>query len=325
MEQKNVSWFRQNFYLIDLLKNLFSSKNIMAILYLVLNLCLIGAIGYLYYDGIFIGVPIFLALYLVIAFVALSPLGEVVLRSKAKCKRIKEDELLNRLEPLFFEVRDAALHKHPEMMIHPNAALYITDDPEPNAFALGRKTVCVTTGLLEFDDEEIKAVIGHELGHLSMHDTEMILLITVGNFIITTVANILILLTALFRIFIAVGLMFAGKFEGKAAYNLGSAIMSLITIVFINFLMFIWTNIGVWMVMKTSRNAEYEADAFSCDLGYTDGMLSFLGKLDSFEIPYENLGFWERKTEVFSILSDSHPATRKRIERIMKFTELSET
>ncbi|MCD0482718.1 M48 family metallopeptidase [Streptacidiphilus sp. ASG 303] len=61
-------------------------------------------------------------------------------------------------------VRDAAyvldLEKVPE--------LYVTQDPRPNAMCIGMETpvLVVTTGLVEMlDEEELRAVVGHEVGH----------------------------------------------------------------------------------------------------------------------------------------------------------------
>lgn len=48
-------------------------------------------------------------------------------------------------------------------------ALYITQDPVPNAFAFGAEhhTIVLTTGLIDlFNDTERLGVIGHELGHI---------------------------------------------------------------------------------------------------------------------------------------------------------------
>jgi heat shock protein HtpX len=58
----------------------------------------------------------------------------------------------------------------------PMPAVYISDNPQPNAFATGRSpshaAVCVTSGLLaKVNNEELAGVIAHELGHVKNHDT----------------------------------------------------------------------------------------------------------------------------------------------------------
>ncbi|HEY2837349.1 MAG TPA: zinc metalloprotease HtpX [Rhizomicrobium sp.] len=58
----------------------------------------------------------------------------------------------------------------------PMPKVYITENPQPNAFATGRDpehaAVCVTTGLLAaVSKEELAGVIAHELGHVRNRDT----------------------------------------------------------------------------------------------------------------------------------------------------------
>ena len=58
----------------------------------------------------------------------------------------------------------------------PMPALYLIDQPQPNAFATGRNpenaAVAVTTGLLDrLSREEVAGVIAHELAHIQNRDT----------------------------------------------------------------------------------------------------------------------------------------------------------
>lgn len=58
-------------------------------------------------------------------------------------------------------------------------------DEDPNAFATGRKTICVTEGMLHMPESQIKATLGHEFGHLAHKDTDLILVVSVGNLIVS--------------------------------------------------------------------------------------------------------------------------------------------
>ncbi len=73
--------------------------------------------------------------------------------------------------------RDEFLRVHPMMrnicdkMLLPSPKLWLVPDPSPNAFVVGRNaknsSLCLTAGLLELlDDDELEAVIGHELAHI---------------------------------------------------------------------------------------------------------------------------------------------------------------
>ncbi len=64
----------------------------------------------------------------------------------------------------------------------PTPKVYIMDDPAPNAFATGRDpkhaVVAATTGLLEImDDDELEAVMAHELGHVKNYDIRVMMIV----------------------------------------------------------------------------------------------------------------------------------------------------
>ncbi|HEU4914611.1 MAG TPA: M48 family metalloprotease [Candidatus Saccharimonadales bacterium] len=64
----------------------------------------------------------------------------------------------------------------------PMPKVYVIDDPAPNAFATGRDpkhaVVAATTGLLGImDDQELEAVIAHEMGHVKNYDIRVMMIV----------------------------------------------------------------------------------------------------------------------------------------------------
>ncbi len=64
----------------------------------------------------------------------------------------------------------------------PMPKVYIIDDPAPNAFATGRDpdhaVVAATTGLLDImEDDELEAVMAHELGHVKNYDIRVMMVV----------------------------------------------------------------------------------------------------------------------------------------------------
>ncbi len=298
-------------YIVDFFKNIGHKKNIFAVIYLILNVAIITVMMQMFEQNWWLCLLYSILLYSVTAVIVLSPVGEWLFRKINGCKKIDDPAILNRLEPLFQEVKERAKTKQSDFIIDDGITLYIREDSDINAFAMGRRTVCVTYGLLSLTDEQIKAVLGHEFGHLATHDTDLTLLITVGNFIITAVVTVIRVILAVYNFIISLVAAIAGGNEGALVSAL-HAVASFITTLCINGLMWVWTQLGILLVMKSSREAEFEADRFSCDLGYSDSLLSFFYVLRSMEggTRKKDLG------NIFAALSASHPDTAKRIERI---------
>ena len=63
----------------------------------------------------------------------------------------------------------------------PKPAVYVIDDPSPNAFATGvspdEAAITVTTGLVSImNREELEGVIGHEMSHIKNYDVRLLLM-----------------------------------------------------------------------------------------------------------------------------------------------------
>lgn len=290
-------------YMIDFVVRLFSKSNIPLLIYLFLNVVLIGLVVTAVcqlpvYWGILCG----LILYVASISIALSSIGEAILRHQNGCHKIEEQDIIERLYPIFKEVYYKAKKANP--MISDDVRLFINDDKSPNAFATGRKTMCVTRGLLQLSDEEIKATLGHEFGHLSHKDTDRILVVGVGNTVITGIA-VMIQISAIFTEICGHIVSIFTDDDNGWLIRLFSTLSKIITLFIINVFMKIWNMIGIALCMKTSRNNEYEADEFSARLGYSEGLISLLAFVGD-----------EKPKGLFASLASSHPASADRIAHI---------
>jgi heat shock protein HtpX len=84
-------------------------------------------------------------------------------------------------------IRYARLHNIVEALAIgegiPKPAVYVIDDPSPNAFATGtspsRAAISATTGLLDImNREELEGVIGHEMSHIKNYDVRLLLIVS---------------------------------------------------------------------------------------------------------------------------------------------------
>ncbi len=117
--------------------------------------------------------------------------------------------------------------------------------------------------------------------------------------IVTVIRIIFAIIYTIFNIFCIV----------SSKNRLFEYIVGLITYLFvtviINGFMYIWTKVGVLLVMKTSRSEELEADKFSFELGYGQELCRLL----------EVIGDPKEKN-FFASLESSHPDKEQRMEHL---------
>jgi len=131
----------------------------------------------------------------------------------------------------------------------------VADIDIPNAFAFGRSTrdgrVCVTRGIMNLlSDEEMKAVLGHELTHLKNHDVLTITLLSVIPMVMYRIA-------------------WSFLFYGRRRDERGGGNTVLIGLA--AFLFYFVTNL---LVLYASRIREYFADQGSVELGNQPSVLA---------------------------------------------------
>lgn len=300
-------------YLIDFVKSLGSVKRIGVIIWLILNAAIVTyVVGLGVYAAEF-GLPdwacllIGFGVYVLSVAIALSPIGEAILRWRQKCHAIKDPRLINQLNPIFNRVFNRAIRLTPNL--NRNIKLYYCEDKEPNAFATGRNTICITKGLLNLPDDEIEAVLAHEFGHLAHKDTDIILIVAVGNLIVTI---FFVLLQIVVSILSFITTLLVGMFSESGCAAFLSAIPGLLARLLISGLMWLWTKLGILLCLISNKGDEYDADEYAFNLGYGKPLCTVLNKIGGSDVR----GMW-------AALNSSHPATYKRIERLRQLVGYS--
>lgn len=234
----------------------------------------------------------------------LSPVGEYVLRVYSKGRKIRSNEINDILSPLFEEVYSRAKVANPNLQ--DGIKLYIKNHDSINAFAIGRKTILINTGILDLDPEIIKGILGHEMGHLSNQDTVVTNLIMGGN---VFVSGTLAVLGKIMEFVVAV--TGVGTIRNRTGKETKDSWLALFvnTVLFgiINLAIRAWTLFGGLTFAKMMRQDEYNADAFSTRLGYGEGLIALF-----------STGKKEKPDGLIAAIERWHPTNYDRVEAMKK-------
>lgn len=240
--------------------------------------------------------------YTVSLIIGFSPLGEKLLRLLNRVRPLETKRETEYLQPLFEEVYERAREEHKNLR---KIEICIIDNMTVNAMALGRQTIAVTKGAINtFTEDELKAVIAHEIAHLVHSDTMATIYAIVGNGIF----SIFVLIARLFLLLLDwVQCAFTGK------HSIFSALMLLVRLYF-NFC--IWLlNFGLQVILSVnSRKNEFNADLFSYSIGYDTDMIEALYLLEKI-----SLG---DNSSIIQKMTASHPRITLRIKHLEEFDEL---
>jgi len=198
--------------------------------------------------------------------------------------------------------------------------LRIADDDALNAFATGlnqkQYSITVTRGLINaLDDQEIEAVLGHELTHIRNGDVRMLVIAVVMAGAISFFGELV------FRIFFQ-NMMWGGGRRSSSGDRKGGA--GLAIIIAIAIIVVVWI-LSIVIRFALSRQREYLADAGSVELTKNpDAMISALRKIEGRgEIPGANSAVMEMCIDNprvgFSNVFDTHPPVEARVEALVKF------
>ena len=272
-------------------------SNLGTLIFFLLNIGVL--IGILFPSGAGTEEAILLVIcYLVAILLSLSPIGEWMLAALSGAHEIKRKDVKIRLIPLLKIVFEQATIITPSIVGSIN--LKIIYDSSPNAFAIGRKTICVTEGLLSLCDEDIMAVFSHELGHIAYKHSEIQLLIGGGNFFIAglllMVKLFCLAVTALFSIF---------------AINSRNVFLEIVIAIIgsiSSLSIWLWTKFCMLFLMWSMRQNEFVADEYAFQLGYGSALARVLD-CEMCSPPDNGL---------LKALFSSHPNTHDRIAHLQE-------
>lgn len=250
------------------LGRIFRISNLGTLIFFLLNIGLILALFCPYGVSFEAAAPLVVC-YIVTVLISLSPIGEWTLAAFAGAREIKRKDIKIRLIPLLEIVFEQAKQKTPSMVN--SIRLKIIHDQAPNAFAVGRRTICVTDGLLNISDEEIMAVFAHEIGHIAYGHSAIQLLIGGGNVFIS---GCLLILKAICWIITA----FCGLITGIATRSFLAGTFATLAASVSAGLIWLWTKFCMLFLMWSMRQNEYVADAYAFQLGYGTILASILDR-----------------------------------------------
>ena len=193
--------------------------------------------------------------------------------------------------------------------LNPAPDLYYIRSRNPNAFAVGMEgnsAVAITDGIMRLmNAREMAGILAHEIAHIQNQDTRVMA-------IADSVSRIVGWLSQLAFLMLFVGLPIAcmGFFSIRMAF---ATILLLFAPVFMNLLQ-----------LALSRSREFDADVVSAHLTLDPrGLASALAKLDRLR-PRSlfDLFFPGRRAPEPAVLR-THPATKERVERLLKLEEKS--
>jgi heat shock protein HtpX len=197
----------------------------------------------------------------------------------------------------------------------PMPAVYIVNDPAPNAFATGRDpqhaSVAATTGLLDImTDAELEGVMAHELGHVRNYDIRLGMIVFGLTVAIGFIADIFLRMAF---------------FGGNRNNNNGGG--NPVVLVFGLIAAIVAPLVATLVQLAVSRQREYLADATGAmTTRHPDALASALLKLEAYGRPMRKQNtsmahLWINdplKPGLMARLFSTHPPIPQRVERLQE-------
>jgi len=227
-------------------------------------LYLVGSFLYYLLTASMLGLPegfiIAFVLYAISLLIVFSPLGEKLLRLLERVRKIETKQEKAYLLPIFEDIYTQAKRHSPELG---HIELCVIDKIAVNACALGKHTIAVTKGAMEtFSEDELKALMAHEIAHILYGDTIAKMYVVIGNGLYSFFVLII-------RTFLAVTDFVQALYKRPGSERLIVIALRFIFDLIIFAIMFLMQMI----VSINSRSSEYRADRYAYELGYGEKLV----------------------------------------------------
>ena len=240
----------------------------------------------------------FAAVYLLCACISMSGIGEWTARLLMGARRVTRRDWNARLTPMLQEVRRRVADEYQYEL--DDVRIYYVYDPLPSAFALGQRTICVSTALMESSDEVIRAAVAQQTGRILNYDSMFTLFVTVGNVL---VLGLLLIVQAIRTVVTVVGLLVTRSAGGRIAALLLAA-LTWIPVLIVNVIL----QVSYLIINLSDQRKTYEADAVAVRLGYGQGLIRAIEEMDVQDA--------SERRNLWGMLNRPHPGSHERIGRI---------
>lgn len=285
----------------------FQVVNIGLVISFVINFIISFVFVSLFADDFVLSLGITLIIFICSIGVLFTPIGDWWYRKIVLDLREPNEIEKKRIMPIYNEVYRRALIESPTLS--KNIQLFIYDNDDPNAFAIGLKTVAIHRGLLvnNIYDNEIAAILGHEFAHIANGDTFCTILAVQSNVVVSvfrTIFSFLMLVVAKVVGF-CVALVFDTAQGAENGFTIADACVRGIGWLIDRFVL-IFVFISVIIAQYSRRKHELAADDFAAKLGYRQPMLHFFQR-------YMEQDDSKKKLSLSYLLYGTHPSMQVRI------------
>ena len=275
-------------------EKLFRLSNIGTMIFFTLNFSLL-LILFSPYSFTTEGFMTMLFIYVLSILFSCSFAGEKFLAILIGAKEIRRTDVKIKIIPLVEVVYNKAKKETPDIVgsIH----LMVIPEDGVNAFTLGKRTICVTEGLLRLPDDLIMGALAHEIGHVANRHTEIQILIGGANLLIS---GFLLILKAVSWIIAGIAGIFtlrSRRLSTRCLFSLVGGLSLLIT--------FGWIKFCNLFLMWSARQNEYVADEYAYKIGFGKELAVVLDRFRNQPI-----------RGIIRALETTHPSTDERIARL---------